>query len=179
MNAGIFKGIENDIMGIEYQTTVSDNTGHIGPDGNYVSGKLVRETRIFSYPVGGKIRDTFFRGFGPREGTIGFVPDMPKIGQKVRYDGPAPDMAGHLMVDVYPDAVDEIAQKLTQSRVISFQNQKIESEHNWAGYSPANGLFWVNGENFKTAAEAVEEMAKHGLENWVEMDQCIDNEEVA
>ena len=63
---------------------------------------LANEKRVFSYPVGGDRRDTFFRGFGPREGTIGFAPDLPAVGQKVQYDGPAPDNAGHLMVDVYP-----------------------------------------------------------------------------
>ena len=106
MQTGTFRGIENGSMKIEYQTTTYDSTGHIGPDGNYVSGNLVVEKRIFSYPVGGdSCRDTFFRGFGPREGTIGFRPDLPAVGQKVRYDGPSPDMGGHLMVDVYPAEV--------------------------------------------------------------------------
>lgn len=70
--------------------------------------------------------------------------------------------------------IDEIIEKLGQNHVISFQNPKIDSDYNWAGYSPANGMFWVNGESFKTAAEAAEEMAKYGLKNWVESDQCID-----
>lgn len=94
MQTGTYLGIENGSMKIEYATTT------------YRDGKLVWETRILSYPVGGDShRDTFFRGFGPREGTIGFGPDLPAIGQKVQYDGPTPDMAGHLMVDVYPAEV--------------------------------------------------------------------------
>lgn len=88
MQTGTFMGIENGSMKIEYQSNPVTKPS---------------EKRIFSYPVGGDShRDTFFRGFGPQEGTIGFRPDLPVVGQKVRYDGPAPDMGGHLMVNVYP-----------------------------------------------------------------------------
>lgn len=96
MQTGIFQGIENGSMKIEYPTTrfVFDESGR---------SHLVEEKRIFSYPAGEKShRDTFFRGFGPREGTLGFRPDLPAVGQMVGYDGPAPDMGGHLMVNVYP-----------------------------------------------------------------------------
>ncbi|MCK9570259.1 hypothetical protein M0R72_15040 [Candidatus Pacearchaeota archaeon] len=72
--------------------------------------------------------------------------------------------------------IEEITKKLSASRVISFQNQTIDAEHNWAGYSPSSGLFWVNGENFPTAKEAAEKMAEYGLENWNEIDLCIDEE---
>lgn len=105
MQTGKFMGIENGEMKIEYETMVSVNHRN-GPDENGHWSDLVKEARIFSYPVGGDShRDTFFRGFGPREGTIGVGPDLPTIGQKVQYDGPTPDMAGHLMVDVYPAEV--------------------------------------------------------------------------
>ena len=89
MQTGTFMGIENGSMKIEYEVSVGRDA-HV-------------EARVFSYPVGGDShRDTFFRGFGPQEGTIGCRPDLPAVGQKVRYDGPTPDMSGHLMVNVYP-----------------------------------------------------------------------------
>lgn len=72
--------------------------------------------------------------------------------------------------------IEEITEKLTATHVISFQNKKINNDHNWAGYSPSNGKYWVNGENFPTAKEAAIEMDKYGLENWTEVDQCIDDE---
>lgn len=93
-------GIENGMMKIEYQARIIEGT--TGPDENGNWGQEKIETRIFSYPVGGDRRDTAFYGFGPREGTIGFHPDLPKIGQGVVYDRPSPDNAGHLMVRVYP-----------------------------------------------------------------------------
>ena len=96
MQTGKFIGIENGEMKIEYPTTrfVFDESG---------KSQIVDEKRIFSYPVGGDShRDTFFRGFGSQAGTIGFRPDLPVVGQEVQYDGPSPDMAGHLMVYVYP-----------------------------------------------------------------------------
>jgi hypothetical protein len=81
MQPGVFRGIENGMMRIEID----------------VHG----ESRIFSYPCGVKgHRDTGFYGFGPREGTLGFAPNLPEIGQKVYYDSPVPDGAGHLMVYV-------------------------------------------------------------------------------
>jgi len=96
MQNGIFRGIENGEMKIEYEVST------------YVNRRVMMEKRVFSYPAGGNSRrDTFFRGFGPREGTIGFRPDMPSVGQTVAWAGPSPDMAGHLMVDVYP--VEEVA----------------------------------------------------------------------
>ena len=102
MQTGKFMGIENGEMKIEYQTKVSVNHRD-GPDENGNWSDMVEETRVFSYPAGEKShRDTFFSGFGPREGTLGFRPDLPAIGQEVRYDGPTPDMGGHLMVNVYP-----------------------------------------------------------------------------
>lgn len=90
MQPGIFQGIENGEMKIEYQTNPATDP---------------EKTRIFSYPVGGDRRDTGFYGFGLREGTIGCHPDLPAVGQKVQYDGPKPDMAGHLMVRVFPAEV--------------------------------------------------------------------------
>ena len=87
MQTGIFRGIENGSMKIEYQSNPVTK-----PD----------EKRVFSYPVGGdRSRDAAFYGFGPNEGTIGFRPDLPAIGQTVGFSGPEPDMAGHLMVNVY------------------------------------------------------------------------------
>lgn len=89
MQTGIFRGIKNGSMKIEYPTTT------------YRDGVLVSEARIFSYPVGSNPRrDTYFRGFGPNEGSMGFCPDLPAVGQKVAYEGPTPDGAGHLMVYV-------------------------------------------------------------------------------
>lgn len=105
MQTGIFRGIENGQMKCEYQTTICVNRRN-GPDENGNWSDRAIEKRIFSYPVGGDSpRDTGFYGFGPRGGTIGFAPDMPAIGQEVQWDGPKPDMAGHLMVYVYPDEV--------------------------------------------------------------------------
>lgn len=99
MQTGTFQGIENGSMKIECPITrfVFDESG---------KSHLVEEKRIFSYPVGGdSYRDTFFRGFGPQEGTIGFRPDLPVIGQKIGYEGPTPDGAGHLMVYVHATEV--------------------------------------------------------------------------
>lgn len=99
-NTGIFRGIENGMMKIEYQVTEFVNHRD-GPDENGQWSDLVVSTKIFSYPVGGDSRrDTAFYGFGPREGPIGFRPDLPAVGQRVAYDGPSGDGAGHLMVDV-------------------------------------------------------------------------------
>jgi hypothetical protein len=93
MQTGIFAGIENGIMKIEY------------PVSELQDGKVIMSTRVFTYPVGSNPRrDTAFYGFGPKEGTIGFGPDLPAIGQKVQFDSPEPDGAGHLMVNVYPEA---------------------------------------------------------------------------
>lgn len=66
--------------------------------------------------------------------------------------------------------IEEITKKLVQNHVISFQNENNE----WAGYSPSNGLFWVNGENFQTATAAATAMAQLG--EWKEIDQCIDDD---
>ena len=96
MQTGNFMGIENGMMKIEYATTrfVFDASGKT---------TLVDEKRIFSYPVGGdRPRDTAFYGFGPREGTIGFAPNLPVIGQKVQFSGPNATRSGYLMVGVYP-----------------------------------------------------------------------------
>lgn len=94
MQPGTFLGIENNVMKIEYEVSVSANH-------RSKPLELATEKRIFSYPVGGdSYRDTFFRGFGSREGTIGFGPNLPNIGQKVFYDSPSPDGAGHMMVVV-------------------------------------------------------------------------------
>lgn len=91
MQKGVFMGIENGSMKIEYQSNPVTKPN---------------EKKIFSYPVGGdRSRDTAFHGFGPNEGTIGFYPDLPVIGQKVRFSGPEPDGAGHLLVGVYPEEV--------------------------------------------------------------------------
>ena len=73
--------------------------------------------------------------------------------------------------------IEDMTKKLGQNHVISFQNKKIESSCNWAGYSPANGRFWVNGANFQKAEEAAREMSRYGIENWIEVDQCIDEDE--
>lgn len=83
-------GIENGMMKIEVVGREQSN------DGN-----MITAARIFSYPVGGKSRDVAFHfEADPEKGWP--YGAMPAIGQKVQYDGPAPDMAGHLMVDVYP-----------------------------------------------------------------------------
>ncbi len=90
MQTGTFMGIENGKMQIEYQSNPVTNPS---------------EKRIFSYPVGGDgPRDTVFH-IGPNEGTIGFYPDIPMVGQKVRFSGPAPDGSGHLLVGVYHEEV--------------------------------------------------------------------------
>ena len=102
MQTGIFRGIENGMMKIEYEPTVSVNHRD-GPDENGNWGDLVTEKRIFSYPVGGdRPRDTAFYGFGPNEGTIGFSPDLPEVGRKVQFEGPTATGSGYLMVGVYP-----------------------------------------------------------------------------
>lgn len=74
-------------------------------------------------------------------------------------------------------SIADMAQKLAQTHVISFQNPKIDNDHNWAGYSPSTGKYWVNGEDFKTAGDAARDMAEYGMDNWVEVDQCIDADE--
>lgn len=92
MQTGIFMGIENSMMLIEY------------PVSELRDGNVVMTTKTFSYPVGSASaphRDTAFYGFGLQEGTIGFGPDLPVIGQKVQYDSPEPDGAGHLIVNVH------------------------------------------------------------------------------
>lgn len=90
MQTGTFMGIENGSMKIEYQSNPVTRPN---------------ETRIFSWPVGGDgPRDTAFH-VGSNEGTIGFHPDLPVVGQKIRYEGPEPDGAGYLMVRVYPGEV--------------------------------------------------------------------------
>jgi hypothetical protein len=102
MQTGIFRGIEKGIMNIEYETTVFVNHGD-GPDENGNWADLKKETRIFSYPVAGKIQAVSWH-FG--QDKAGWPYDAhPAIGQAVQYDGPAPDMAGHMMVDVYPAGV--------------------------------------------------------------------------
>lgn len=95
MQTGKFLGVENGMMKIEYQCTVIEGTE--GPDENGNWGKPHIETRVFEHPYrngGIPYRDTRFHGF---EGNL------PKIGEGVMFDQHAqPDMAGHLMVDVYP-----------------------------------------------------------------------------
>ena len=92
MQTGIFRGIEKGIMKIEY------------PVSEIREGKAVMATRIASYPIAGKIRSVNWH-FGP-DTERGYPYDaMPSIGQEIIYDGPAPDTAGHMMVDVYPAGV--------------------------------------------------------------------------
>jgi hypothetical protein len=83
-------------------------------------------------------------------------------------------------------SIQEIAKKLSATHVISFTrgSEKIvlgkkrpHYETQYAGYSPANGLFWVAGENFQTAEEAATKMEEMG--EWTEVDECIDYPEVA
>lgn len=72
--------------------------------------------------------------------------------------------------------IEEITRKLAQSHVISFQNKSLEVSHNWAGYSPSNGLYWVVGKSFSDVMAAAKEMATYGLDGWDEVDECIDDE---
>ena len=66
--------------------------------------------------------------------------------------------------------VDEVAQRLKASHVISFEN-----EGQWAGYSPSNGMYWVAGTSFRTAEAAAYDMSLYPGE-WKEIDQCIDED---
>ena len=71
-------------------------------------------------------------------------------------------------------SIEEIATKLSASHVISFKNE----DGDWAGYSPSNGHYWVAGISFRTATAAAYEMSLYPG-TWEEVDQCIDDEEVA
>ena len=68
-------------------------------------------------------------------------------------------------------AIEEISAKLSASHVISFEN-----DGKWAGYSPSNGLYWVNGVNFTTPEAAAYQMILYPG-NWREVEQCIDDDE--
>ncbi|MCK9571132.1 hypothetical protein M0R72_19440 [Candidatus Pacearchaeota archaeon] len=91
-NTGKFLGVEDGMMKIEYVATVCEN------------GEFVKTKQVFEYPYNHpvlKCRDTRFN-FGPDK-VRGWPYDaMPEVGQEVVYEGPEPDMAGHLMVYVWP-----------------------------------------------------------------------------
>lgn len=123
-NTGIFQGIENGMMKIEYQVTEFVNHRN-GPDENGHWSDLVVSTKIFSYPVGGDShRDIAFYGFGPNEGSMGFCPDLPAVGQKVAYEGPTPDGAGHLMV--YVRAIEEFTGVVTGTTTAKEVNNRFD-----------------------------------------------------
>jgi hypothetical protein len=70
-------------------------------------------------------------------------------------------------------AIEEIIEALEASHVISYRLQNTDA---WAGYSPANGKFWMMGEQFDTAKEAALQMSEYGLDRWEFVDQCIDDD---
>jgi len=47
----------------------------------------------------------------------------------------------------------------------------------WAGYSPASGHYWVGNEIFDTAKEAARKMASFGLNSWLVINACIDDDD--
>jgi hypothetical protein len=93
LRPGKFLGIKDKKVQIEYEVFESDG------DGGYR-----KAPRIFSYPYADsscKHRDTNFH-FGT-DPVKGYPYDaLPKIGEKILYSDVYPDMAGHLMLDVYP-----------------------------------------------------------------------------
>lgn len=82
--------------------------------------------------------------------------------------------------------IKEITKELSASHVVSFERstEKVvvdkrgrkHSERQYAGYSPANGLYWVAGESFGNPEEAARKML--GIGEWTKIDQCIDFDEV-
>jgi hypothetical protein len=74
--------------------------------------------------------------------------------------------------------IQEIAEKLAASHVISFMwiNNCTDIDV-YAGYSPANSLYWIGGVSYSTALLAATKMAAMG--DWEEIDSCIDEDQDA
>ncbi len=69
--------------------------------------------------------------------------------------------------------IEDVIAKLEQLHVVSFYLPHA----GWAGYSPANGRYWVLGEDFPRAKEAALRMKSFGLHRWIEVDQTIDDDD--
>jgi hypothetical protein len=70
-------------------------------------------------------------------------------------------------------AYKDLLKYMKQNHVVSF---RLKYTNAWAGYSPANGKFWVMGKSYETAEEAAYEMSLYGIDRWEFIDMCIDEE---